>query len=87
MTINRVLIQGTILLLQERILNTFVWKNKEKQMATWVMIFIVFGKYGTSSISVDFNTQEQCQSAYNQTASIIPSNKDGYFYFGFCAPK
>jgi len=56
-------------------------------MATWVMFFMVFGKFGTSSIAIDFNTQEQCQSAYNQTASIVPGNKDGYFYYGFCAQK
>lgn len=56
-------------------------------MATWVLFFVVWGKFGTSSITVDFYSKDQCNSAKYQLATIVPSNKDGYYQYGKCFQK
>ena len=56
-------------------------------MASWVMFFIIWGKFGTSSIVVDFTTQQQCESAKTELSKIIPSNRDGYFKYSECLQK
>lgn len=53
-------------------------------MAAWVMFFVIWGKFGTSSVNVEFDTQQQCESAKIKLSSIIPSQKDGYFQYGSC---
>lgn len=56
-------------------------------MSAWVMFFIVWGKFGHSSINVDFTTQQQCESARQQIAPLIPGIKDGYFNYSVCLEK
>lgn len=56
-------------------------------MTSWVMFFIIWGKFGTSSITVDFTTQKQCESARTEFSKVIPTNKEGYFQYSGCFQK
>jgi len=56
-------------------------------MATYILFFMIWGKFGTSSINVDFTTQAQCEKAKDQLYQIIPPQKDGYFKYGGCFEK
>lgn len=67
--------------------NIFAQRNRRIKMASWVMFFIIWGKFGTSSIVVDFTTQQQCESAKTELSKIIPSNRDGYFKYSECLQK
>lgn len=53
-------------------------------MASWVLFFVVWGKFGTSSVNVEFTTQQQCESARSRASAMIPANKDGYFQYSGC---
>jgi len=54
---------------------------------TWILVCVMWGKLGTSSVNVDFTTQAQCESAKSQLLKIIPTQKDGYFNYTSCFQK
>jgi len=56
-------------------------------MASYVMFFMMWSQFGTSSVSIDFTTQQQCESARAQLSTLIPSSKSGYFQYSVCFPK
>jgi len=56
-------------------------------MTSWVLFFMIVGKYPTSVINVEFTTSQQCEYARHRLAAIIPSEKDGYFKFSTCLEK
>jgi hypothetical protein len=56
-------------------------------MTTWVMFFVMWGKFATSSVTVEFNSYEECEKGRMQVAQMIPSPKDGYFQYSACYEK
>lgn len=56
-------------------------------MTTWVLFFMIIGKFPTTSVNVEFTSPEKCESARQQLSKIIPSQRLGYFQFSTCLEK